>query len=311
MRFCICLCRCRCRRCRRCRLNTTTTFDHNPHSHAEAQNANTHFSNTSQSISNLIIPYGALNDIEQEILTRNMQQTRKKNKKPSAGSSAVSVDLGGTSKPAVNELAATSSSSSSSTSSNINSTTKSAKKPNRKKGPTNATPNGTETVADVAHGQTATVAGPAKPSQSNVGETATPADIALTAQQRSKPAKKINKTSELLQNMSNTSVNKKLDDVLHTVRQLDNTCDFARCKVKTSLIYQDCKLCDQRFCMKHQLPEVHGCGGAARKTERTEFLKPRTIPISAALRRNEQKDAHARLEQKLKELSLARQKVRK
>lgn len=125
-----------------------------------------------------------------------------------------------------------------------------------------------------------------------------------------KPAKKVNKTSEMLETISNATVNTKLDEVLKTVRQLDNTCDFARCKTKTSLIGQDCTLCQQRFCMKHQLPEIHGCGGAIKKEQRTEFLKPRpTLP--AALRRNEQKDAHARLEQKLKEMSLARQKVRK
>lgn len=126
----------------------------------------------------------------------------------------------------------------------------------------------------------------------------------------SKPAKKVNKTSEMLETISNATVNTKLDEVLKTVRQLDNTCDFGRCRTKTSLIGQDCTLCQQRFCMKHQLPEIHGCGGAIKKEQRTEFLKPRpTLP--AALRRNEQKDAHARLEQKLKEMSLARQKVRK
>lgn len=125
-----------------------------------------------------------------------------------------------------------------------------------------------------------------------------------------KPAKKVNKTSEMLETISNATVNTKLDEVLKTVRQLDNTCDFGRCRTKTSLIGQDCTLCQQRFCMKHQLPEIHGCGGAIKKEQRTEFLKPRpTLP--AALRRNEQKDAHARLEQKLKEMSLARQKVRK
>lgn len=128
----------------------------------------------------------------------------------------------------------------------------------------------------------------------------------------SKPAKKVNKTSEMLETISNTTVNTKLDEVLKTVRQLDNTCDFGRCRTKTSLIGQDCTLCQQRFCMKHQLPEIHGCGGAIRKEQRTEFLKPRpTLPISAALRRNEQKDAHSRLEQKLKEMSLARQRARK
>lgn len=126
----------------------------------------------------------------------------------------------------------------------------------------------------------------------------------------SKPAKKVNKTSEMLETISNATVNTKLDEVLKTVRQLDNTCDFGRCRTKTSLIGQDCTLCQQRFCMKHQLPEIHGCGGAIKKEQRTEFLKPRpTLP--AALRRNEQKDAHARLEQKLKEMSLARQKARK
>lgn len=252
-----------------------------------------------------------------------MQQTnKKKNKKPmSFAASAVPVTIGEPSLAAVkveqnnNETAEMNGIS---IMGSNNPTTKNAKKPNRKKGAVNSTPcvpNGIDTPS-----QAAVAAVPAaKQSQTgNVGGStvaapapATPIDPMLAAQQRSKPAKKTNKTSEMLQGMSNTSVNKKLDDVLHTVRQLDNTCDFSRCKVKTSLIYQDCKLCDQRFCMKHQLPEVHGCGGAVRKTERTEFLKPRTIPISAALRRNEQKDAHARLEQKLKELSLARQKARK
>lgn len=123
---------------------------------------------------------------------------------------------------------------------------------------------------------------------------------------------KINKTTEMLQTIPTAVVDNNLDNVLKTVTQLDNTCDYSRCRIKTSLIGQDCRLCKQRFCMKHQLPEVHGCAGAVKRTERNEFLRPRqTLPISAALRRNEQKDAHSRLEQKLKEMSLARQKMRK
>lgn len=72
----------------------------------------------------------------------------------------------------------------------------------------------------------------------------------------SKPAKKVNKTSEMLEKISSNTVNANLDDVLKTVRQLDNICDFGRCRTKTSLIGQDCTLCEQRFCLKHQLPEV-------------------------------------------------------
>lgn len=123
---------------------------------------------------------------------------------------------------------------------------------------------------------------------------------------------KVNKTAEMLQTIPTAVVDNNLDSVLKTVTQMDNTCDFLRCRVKTSLIGQDCRLCKQRFCMKHQLPEVHGCGGAIKRTERAEFTRPRqSLPISAALRRNEHKDAHTRLEQKLKEMSLARQKMRK
>lgn len=146
----------------------------------------------------------------------------------------------------------------------------------------------------------------------NSNATANANGTSAAARNSTKPAKKVNKTSEMLETISSSTVNTKLDEVLKTVRQLDNTCDFGRCRTKTSLIGQDCSLCQQRFCMKHQLPEIHGCGGAIKKEQRTEFLKPRpTLPISAALRRNEQKDAHARLEQKLKEMSLARQKARK
>lgn len=151
--------------------------------------------------------------------------------------------------------------------------------------------------------------------ETNVASSATANDTSAAVRNSSKPAKKVNKTSEMLETVSANTVNTKLDEVLKTVRQLDNTCDFGRCRMKTSLIGQDCTLCQQRFCMKHQLPEVHGCGGAIKKEQqqkqRSEFLKRPTLPISAALRRNEQKDAHARLEQKLKEMSLARQKARK
>lgn len=252
-----------------------------------------------------------------------MQETKKKNKKPlpSAGWSAGESSLLAAAAGKVennNDAAIQNENNSESAATKANSTTKNARKPNRKKPNNNSatqmprSPTGNESnVHSSKLGSTHIIPGPTKSLQTNGNDTAPPANATMTAQQRSKPTKKTNKSSEMLQSMSNTSVNKKLDDVLQTVRQLDNTCDFARCKVKTSLIFQDCKLCDQRFCMKHQLPEVHGCGGAARKTERSEFLKPRTIPISAALRRNEQKDAHARLEQKLKDMSLARQKVRK
>lgn len=95
-----------------------------------------------------------------------------------------------------------------------------------------------------------------------------------------------------------------LSPVLAAVKQLDSTCDFARCKTKTSLIFQHCALCKQRFCIKHGLPEIHGCGEAVKRQEREQFLHP--TPLKTIRQEAELKKARERMEQKLKDMSLAR-----
>lgn len=92
--------------------------------------------------------------------------------------------------------------------------------------------------------------------------------------------------------------------VLAAVKQLDSTCDYARCKAKTTLMFQNCALCKQRFCFKHGLPEVHGCGEAVKRQEREEFLHP--TPLKTIRQEAELKKARERMEQKLKDMNLAR-----
>lgn len=88
------------------------------------------------------------------------------------------------------------------------------------------------------------------------------------------------------------------------VKQLDSTCDYTKCRAKTTLIFQNCTLCKQRFCFKHGLPEVHGCGDAVKRQEREQFLRP--IPLKTIRQEAELKKARERMEQKLKDMSLAR-----
>lgn len=95
-----------------------------------------------------------------------------------------------------------------------------------------------------------------------------------------------------------------LFSVLAAVKQLDSTCDYARCKAKTTLMFQDCALCKQRFCFKHGLPEVHGCADAVKQKEREEFLHPK--PLKTIRQEAELKKARERMDQKLKDMSLAR-----
>ncbi|KAJ6640780.1 DNA-binding protein SMUBP-2 [Pseudolycoriella hygida] len=113
-----------------------------------------------------------------------------------------------------------------------------------------------------------------------------------------------NHSLEMLEQIPTEVVQEKLDDVLAAVKQLDSTCDYARCKTKTALMFQNCTLCKQRFCFKHGLPEVHGCGDAVRRQEREEFLHP--TPLKTLRHEAELKKARERMEQKLKDMNLAR-----
>lgn len=99
-------------------------------------------------------------------------------------------------------------------------------------------------------------------------------------------------------------VHDKLDDVLAAVRQLDTTCDQPKCKAKTGLMFMDCGHCKQRFCFKHGLPEVHGCGDAIKRQERDAFQHP--VPQRTKQTAKELENAKEKLHQKLKDMNLSR-----
>ncbi|GAB0097126.1 DNA-binding protein SMUBP-2 [Sergentomyia squamirostris] len=83
-----------------------------------------------------------------------------------------------------------------------------------------------------------------------------------------------NDSEALVKEIPTEVVNRNLSDVLESVHILDTLCDHKSCKQKTSLMGQDCQYCKKRFCFKHGLPEVHGCGEAIKKDERRKFMHP-------------------------------------
>ncbi|XP_065367575.1 DNA-binding protein SMUBP-2 [Calliphora vicina] len=123
-----------------------------------------------------------------------------------------------------------------------------------------------------------------------------------------KPGKKpnygTNNTLELLEQIPSKVVEMKLDDVLTAVKDVDNLCDFGRCKTKTSLMGQNCDYCHKRFCFKHGLPEVHGCGEAAKKNERKQFLHPK--PVKTIRQEEDLEKAKKKLQSKLKDMQVGR-----
>lgn len=125
----------------------------------------------------------------------------------------------------------------------------------------------------------------------------------LTTENESKPPK-IPAAVQHLDTLSNVKVEKDLENVLETVKTLDVLCAYTKCKMKTNLMGQNCEYCRERYCFKHGLPEIHGCGEAVRKDERKKFLHPE--PAKTIRQREDLAKAKTRLHVKLKDMNISR-----
>ncbi|XP_055856631.1 DNA-binding protein SMUBP-2 [Episyrphus balteatus] len=121
---------------------------------------------------------------------------------------------------------------------------------------------------------------------------------------KKKPDYGTNDTLTLLEQIPSQMVEMKLDDVLTAVKEVDNLCDYQRCKTKTNLMGQNCDHCKKRFCFKHGLPEVHGCGEAVKQEERKNFLKPK--PLKTVRQEQDLAKAKVKLNAKLKDMQVGR-----
>ena len=64
-----------------------------------------------------------------------------------------------------------------------------------------------------------------------------------------------------------------IDALIATVQNVDNFCCFKKCKTSVQTLFQVCLHCEGRFCLAHHIPEVHGCGDAARAAARARISK--------------------------------------
>lgn len=94
-----------------------------------------------------------------------------------------------------------------------------------------------------------------------------------------------------------------LDAMLAEMTLMDSSCAFKGCKKKVNILGLQCRFCSRRFCMEHNIPEVHGCAEAAKKHARQAHKHK---PISSS---NDAKRTHLqrKLGSKLEELSSERQ----
>lgn len=102
-----------------------------------------------------------------------------------------------------------------------------------------------------------------------------------------------------------------LDSLLAEMKQLNSTCNYAGCKKNVKLIGVKCQFCSARFCLAHNIAEIHGCGEAAKRHAQQQLTRElvggtRRKPVDPTRRAQ----LHRKLDRAVDELASSRQRKR-
>ena len=99
-----------------------------------------------------------------------------------------------------------------------------------------------------------------------------------------------------------------LDALLAEMKLADSTCKFQNCPKNVSLLGVLCQFCKERYCTKHSVAEVHGCGEVAklqsRKDLQQEVKRGGKCADLCSVKRSQ---LHMKLSKKLEEKTTERQ----
>ena len=102
------------------------------------------------------------------------------------------------------------------------------------------------------------------------------------------------------------------DSLCDQFQKLDKVCNYPKCKVLVATIGVNCKFCGLRFCLKHSMAEIHGCGEEARKAARQQISREgRLVPGSGAVQHKPDREKRVQLEKRLDKKLLEKNEQRK
>ena len=81
------------------------------------------------------------------------------------------------------------------------------------------------------------------------------------------------KSKKAKSSATGTASDEDIDTLLTEMTQMDSRCNFPSCKKNTNLLDITCSFCHRKFCMTHNMAEVHGCGETAKRYARQELDK--------------------------------------
>lgn len=125
-----------------------------------------------------------------------------------------------------------------------------------------------------------------------------------------RPSSKPQKTKPKAKPSSETQPEEDFDKLLASFTKLDTQCGYDGCKHSIRTLGQLCKCCERTFCLSHHIPEVHGCGEAAKLRARQQASKPKSgKPKALDVTRKAQ--LQRKLDKKLDEMTEQRKSKRK
>ncbi len=86
--------------------------------------------------------------------------------------------------------------------------------------------------------------------------------------------------SKVKKNPIETAQTDDFDELLDMFKKSNDECGFKGCKTLTKTLGQNCDFCRNRFCLKHSLAEVHGCGDEAKKQARAHIRKDGNLDVN-------------------------------
>lgn len=143
--------------------------------------------------------------------------------------------------------------------------------------------------------------------RSKIGETSKTVQSCETpARPNSKPPKNKGKAKP----SATKQPEEDFDKLLASFTKLDTQCAFDACKQSIRTLGQLCRCCERTYCLSHHIPEIHGCGEAAKLRARQLASKPKSGKPKA-LDATRKGQLHRKLDKKLDEMSEQRKTKRK
>ncbi|XP_070198061.1 DNA-binding protein SMUBP-2-like isoform X2 [Littorina saxatilis] len=115
-------------------------------------------------------------------------------------------------------------------------------------------------------------------------------------EKKKKPPSQVHQAAQVLGKVADDD----FDALIATVKAMDSKCSYKKCKTLTNTLGRNCVHCMRRFCLQHLMPEIHGCGDAAKIHARQTISRERVLhPGSGVPNKKPAPDKRAQMERKL------------